>query len=99
MTTSEPGDYVKWLKSPRKLWTRAEVLTTDAVPPRRGVYGWYFREIPPTVPTGGCVVHDGLTLLYVGIAPKAPPQNGRAPSKATLRSRVRYHMNGNAYGS
>jgi hypothetical protein len=87
------------LLSPVKLWSRAEVLETGAVPRSPGVYAWYFRKIPPGVPTHGCVVRDNLTLLYVGIAPKAPPQSGAAASKATLRSRIRYHMRGNAEGS
>ncbi|WP_433266244.1 GIY-YIG nuclease family protein [Actinosynnema sp. CS-041913] len=39
------------------------------------------------------------TLLYVGIAPKAPPANGGRPSRQGLRSRVRYHFSGNAAGS
>lgn len=42
---------------------------------------------------------DGLTLLYVGIAPKPPPRNGRQPSTQTLRHRIRYHLQGNAAGS
>src|SRR5688572_23853962 len=87
------------IRTPARLWTRDEMLGTDCVPRSPGVYGCYFREIPPAVPTEGCIVHDDLTLLYVGIAPKAPTQNGRSPSKATLRSRLRYHMRGNAYGS
>ena len=42
---------------------------------------------------------SGLTLLYVGIAPKAPSANGAPRSTQTLRHRIRYHMRGNAYGS
>ncbi|GAA4968856.1 hypothetical protein GCM10023225_08980 [Kineococcus glutinatus] len=42
---------------------------------------------------------DGMVLLYVGISPKRPPANGDSASKQTLRSRVRYHHRGNAYGS
>ncbi|RNL98558.1 hypothetical protein EFE23_13740 [Micromonospora solifontis] len=38
-------------------------------------------------------------LLYVGISPKAPPSNGRPPSRQTIRSRIRYHYRGNAAGS
>ncbi|GAB3987304.1 hypothetical protein GCM10029978_105550 [Actinoallomurus acanthiterrae] len=38
-------------------------------------------------------------LLYVGISPKAPPTNGRTPSRQTIRTRVRYHYRGNAEGS
>jgi hypothetical protein len=40
-----------------------------------------------------------VTLLYVGISPKAPPKNGKPPSRQTLRSRIRYHYRGNAEGS
>jgi hypothetical protein len=40
-----------------------------------------------------------FTLLYVGISPKAPPKSGRPPSRQTMRSRLRYHMRGNAEGS
>ena len=57
------------LLAPTRLWRRQEVLTTPCVPRRAGVYAWYFRAIPPSVPTEGCVVRDGLTLLYGGIAP------------------------------
>jgi GIY-YIG catalytic domain len=87
------------LTNPGKLWSRDEVLDGDVVPRLAGVYAWYFRQIPPGVPTEGCIKHDGLTLLYAGISPKAPPQNGMPPSRETLRSRIRYHMRGNAEGS
>lgn len=62
-------------------------------PTANGVYAWFFREIPPDVPTNGCVLRNGLTLLYVGIAPS------RVGSKATLRSRIRQHYRSNAAGS
>lgn len=58
-----------------------------------------FQRGPARSATEKCVVRDGLTLLYVGIAPKAPPMNGRPSSKQTLRGRIRYHMNGNAESS
>jgi hypothetical protein len=45
------------------------------------------------------VTWDGCTLLYGGIAPKAPPANGRPASRQTLRKRIRYHYTGNAAGS
>ena len=45
------------------------------------------------------VTVEGLTLLYIGISPKAPPLNGRSPSRQNLRTRIRYHMQGNAEGS
>ena len=52
--------------------------------------------VPPTVPSEGCVRHGDLTLLYVGITPRNYARSGRPPSGQTLRSRIRYHMNGNA---
>jgi len=48
------------------------------------------------IDTTRCVQHAGLSLAYVGIAPKAPPQNGKPPSKQSLRSRIRCHYRGNA---
>lgn len=53
------------------LLTRAEILAhSDLIPQSRGAYAWLFRNPPPGVPTDGCYVRDGLTLLYVGISPK-----------------------------
>ena len=70
------------------------------MPAAAGVYAWFFRALPhPDIDTSSCVVVDGLPLLYVGIAPKAPPAAPRPPSRQTLRTRVRYHYRGNAYGS
>jgi hypothetical protein len=57
------------------------------------------RELPWSLDRRNCIQHDGLTLLYVGIAPKRPPASGAQPSQQTLRSRVRYHYTGNAEGS
>ena len=84
---------------PVRLWSGEEVLLDDPVPRSPGVYAWLFREVPTGVPTQGCVSRIDLTLLYVGIAPKAPPLNGALRSNQTLRSRLRYHMAGNAEAS
>jgi hypothetical protein len=88
------------LLSPEQVYSRAEVRVRDSpIPARSGVYAWYFDELPPGVPAEGCNVSSFGTLLYVGIAPKQPPVNGRPASRQHLRQRVRYHFNGNAYGS
>ena len=80
--------------------SRAEVMSPpNPVPPSDGVYGWWFDEVPPGVPTASCVVRDGRTLLYVGISPKAPPRNGAKPSSQSLRTRIRQHYSLNAEGS
>jgi len=84
----------KALTDPHRLFTRAQVITSPCpVPASRGVYAWYFRDIPGGVPVDGCVTIDGLTLLYVGISPK----NDR--SSQNLRKRITYHYRGNAEGS
>nr|WP_223263164.1 hypothetical protein [Arthrobacter sp. NamB2] len=64
-----------------------------------GIYAWYFDELPPGVNPNDCLAVGDSVLLYVGIAPKEPPRNGRPPSKQTLQDRIRYHYRGNAYGS
>ncbi len=69
------------------------------LPARSGLYGWYFRQLPYSVDTSRCATQGDMALLYLGIAPKAPPANGRPPSRQMLRSRIRYHYRGNAAGS
>lgn len=82
------------------LFSRSEALTRPCpVPAEPGVYGWWFRELPLDQDTSTCLTRDGLTLLYVGISPKRPASNGRAPSQQNLRKRVTYHFCGNAEGS
>ncbi len=88
------------LLNPFKLWSCDEILSSQCpVPKKPGVYAWYFKQIPPNVPISDCHKVEGLTLLYVGISPKAPPLNGAKPSSQNLHKRVRYHMRGNAEGS
>jgi len=79
------------LRAPARLFSRSEVLQRPSpAPAARGLYAWFFRQIPNGVPVENCVGHDGRTLLYVGIAPS------RAGSAATLRRRLRQHYAGNA---
>ena len=94
-----PG-IVELLTNPAKLWSRSEICAHPCpIPARAGVYAWYFRELPKAVDASECVRVGDLTLLYVGISPKALPKNGKPPSRQTLRRRVRYHYRGNAEGS
>lgn len=80
---------------------RDEVLVKDCpVPAAPGVYGWWFDKLPSAdIDTTHCQKRDGLTLLYAGISPSKPPTNGKAPSRQSIRTRIRYHYRGNAYGS
>lgn len=88
------------LIAPMKVWRRSEVLERPSpVPAVPGVYAWWFDELPAQLDVTGCARSGGLTLLYTGISPKAPPQNGRAPSKGHLRQRIQTHDSGNAEGS
>ncbi|MHC1729294.1 MAG: GIY-YIG nuclease family protein [Syntrophobacteraceae bacterium] len=91
---------VKDLIESKHLWSRNDVLSHPCpIPKAPGVYAWFFREIPDGVPMDGCMTCGDLRLLYVGIAPKAPPSNGANPSSQRLFHRIRYHYRGNAEGS
>ncbi|MFE9658055.1 GIY-YIG nuclease family protein [Micromonospora sp. NPDC006431] len=88
------------LLRPARLCRAEEVRGRDCpIPAAPGVYAWYFTSLPRLVPVAGCHKQHGAVLLYVGISPKAPPVNGRPPSRQTIRSRIRYHYRGNAAGS
>jgi len=94
------ADEIVRFVNPARIYSCEEVLARPSpVPAQDGVYGWWFRKLPPLVVADACRLHQGLRLLYVGISPKRPPQNGRAPSKQSLRDRITYHYTGNAEGS
>lgn len=81
--------------NPPRLWSRAEVLAKDCpIPKAAGIYAWYFRAVPPGVPTTGCHRTQGGTLLYVGISPSKPGGSGQR-----MDQRVRHHYKSNAEGS
>jgi hypothetical protein len=85
---------------PARVYCCQDVLARSSpVPAQAGVYGWWFRQLPPLVVPEGCCQHQGLRLLYVGISPNRPPQNGRLPSRQHVRARIKYHYTGNAEGS
>lgn len=85
------------LTRPSRLWSHAEVLVRPSpVPAEPGIYAWYFRELPGCVDATDCVRNGDSTLLYIGISPAAPPKNGKAASRRTLRSRVRSHFKADA---
>lgn len=94
------GEEIARFVNPARMFSRQDVLARPSpVPARDGVYGWWFRRLPPLVATGGCCRHQNLTLLYAGISPDRPPRNGRPASKQSLQDRIRYHYTGNAEGS
>jgi hypothetical protein len=88
------------LVRPDRVWSRAEVLGRPSpVPAVAGTYAWYFKQLPAAIDTSRCISWAGLTLLYVGISPKAPPASGVGASRQNLRRRLRQHYALNASGS
>ena len=86
--------FCKALLEPAKIYCRMQVLSKPcSVPQERGLYAWYFKEIPGITPTDGCVVKDDLTLLYIGRSPR------NDKSKGNLRKRMKRHFKGNASDS
>jgi hypothetical protein len=85
------------LTKPPLLFSRSAVLSRPCpVPEEPGVYAWFFKELPGSVPSDGCNTKDGLTLLYVGIS---PDRITKPNSKQSLRKRIANHYRGNAEGS
>jgi len=77
---------------PARVFSREEVLTRPSpVPAANGVYGWWFRSVPPLIDASRCTRRSGLALLYVGISPREPPADGGPASGQNLRKRLRQH--------
>jgi hypothetical protein len=92
--------HIQRLLHPEHLYTASEVLSPSQVLPNSpGVYAWYFDAPVPLIDVTDCHRVDGRVLLYVGISPKAPPRNGKPPSRSTLKKRIKTHYRGNAEGS
>jgi hypothetical protein len=84
---------------PARLYARDEVLARPCpVPTESGVYAWYFDRAPGTTPLDNAHSVNGWSLLYLGISPRAPRADGTS-SRQSIRSRLRFHYRGNAYGS
>ena len=91
---------IRPLIRPKRLWSWRELRSSPTYPPASpGVYAWWFREIPPGVPTWGTERHHRYRLLYVGISPSKPSASTGKQSKQNVRERLRYHFSGNASGS
>jgi hypothetical protein len=90
-------EIVRALTAPQRVFSRSEVLAQPCpVPKERGVYAWFFKEVPQGVPVSDCLQHGELTLLYVGISPH---EAFKPTTKQNLRRRIQGHYRGNASGS
>ncbi|WP_447603852.1 GIY-YIG nuclease family protein [Nitrospira sp. Nam80] len=77
-----------------KLYSWTELWKGRDLPPSAsGVYAWFFKNPPSSVPIDRCIHREGRALLYVGISPESKN------SGQNLRQRIRYHFSGNAEGS
>lgn len=91
---------IRPLIRPKKLWSWRELRASRTHPPASpGVYAWWFREIPPGIPTWGTERYQRYRLLYVGISPSKPSVSTGKESKQTVRDRLRYQFSGNIGGS
>ncbi|MEZ0341026.1 GIY-YIG nuclease family protein [Mycobacterium sp. pV006] len=92
MATKRSADAVaKFLAAQR--YTRAEIFADPSpVPAEAGAHGWWFREIPADIDVSGCEQRDGWTLLYVGISPSPPREDGKPQKPGDLHKRIRYHF-------
>jgi hypothetical protein len=78
-----------------RVFTRDEVFSEPCpVPSEPGAFGWWVDTVPAAIDASKCQQRDGLTLLYVGIAPTPPPASGKRPISQDLRKRIRYHFGG-----
>ena len=96
----DKNTYAERLLQPERLYSALYIAKPPCpIPASAGVYAFYFNEAPRGIDASGCHRVGQHALLYVGIAPKPPPMNGRAPSKSHLKQRLRTHYFGNAAGS
>jgi GIY-YIG catalytic domain len=72
---------------------------TESSPRGGGYLRLVLQAASGAIDTTRCNSWAGLTLLYVGISPKAPPASGLGASRQHLRRRLRQHYALNAYGS
>ncbi len=87
---------VDQLLQPQTILPVADFLARpELIPTEAGMYGWWFKTLPPQVPIAGCLHVAGWTLLYVGISPA-----GNNPASCQhLRKRLRDHLLGRANNS
>lgn len=80
-----------------QLYNRQQIQSKSIlVPKEKGLYFWWFKNLPSLIPLEDCFDYEGYYLLYAGIS---PDHLNKPNSKANLNSRIRTHLFGNAEGS
>lgn len=64
----------------------------DTIPAESGLYGCWFKTLPPQVPSAGCLQVDNWTLLHIGVSPSGHNQK----TTRHLRKRLADHLSGGA---
>lgn len=91
------NNYIKKLQYPTKSISRTKLIQDkNIIPDISGIYGWYFKDFPLTIPTKNCIKFNDYFLLYLGIS---PDKKGKPNSKGNLYKRIINHYCGNAYCS
>ena len=68
------GTWQDTLLRPGRVWSPRELMGNSRhLPCSPGVYGWWFRSVPPGVPAEGTLKGRFGALLYVGIAGRGLP--------------------------
>jgi hypothetical protein len=71
---------------PTRLYLPSEVLASIEDRSTKGVYGWWFKNLPLQIPVAESKTFEGFTLLYVGTGPST------ARSQRFLRERLSDHI-------
>lgn len=87
---------IEYFKSPSVLYYPKELIDNPSLVPReRGIYGWYFDVLPPTIPGDRKYIEvDGYKLLYIGISGRQ--NNGKGDLRRRL---INNHLGKHSTGS
>jgi acyl carrier protein len=83
LNTSRINEIAEYFVNEPKLYRPEDIINQPKlIPNKKGIYGWYFDELPPEVHDADYFEIEGYKLLYVGIAGE------NVNSKNDLRTRI-----------
>jgi hypothetical protein len=85
MLTEAASKMLGGLTSPECLFRPTQVLASFPSE-AKGIYGWWFKTVPPPVPSEGLCKFKGMSLLYLGVGPDSER------SRRFLRQRMGDHI-------